>query len=83
MTLSNQIGRFNGQYDTESKVSKWNVTTPGNLESGENDQDEATLSVTPPTGGNVGNTVIYVVIGICCLVVLAGGIIVIKKKIIK
>lgn len=83
LTLSNQIGRFNGQYDTESKVSKWNVTTPGNLESGENDQDEATLSVTPPTGGNVGNTVIYVVIGICCLVVLAGGIIVIKKKIIK
>ena len=80
LTLSNQIGRFNGQYDTESKVSKWNVTTPGNLESVENDQDEATLSVTPPTGGNVGNIVIYAVIGICCLVVLAGGIIVIKKR---
>lgn len=80
LTLSNQVGRFNGKFDTESKVSKWEITTPGNLESGENDQDEATLSITPPTGGNVGNIVIYAVIGICCLVVLAGGIIVIKKR---
>ena len=93
--LTNEIGRFNGQVDTDLAVLKWKLTTPGNFDPTqtptENDESyrgyansnrRASLSVLPPEGGNQGNIrVICIIVGISCLVVIAVSIVIIKKNI--
>ena len=82
LEVSNSVGRFYGEEDQSSKITKWKLITPGNLNIAigpqEIDEAIARVAIVPPTG----QTRIYYVIGISCLVILLGGIILIKKKVL-
>ena len=93
LKVSNSVGRFYGQIDTGNKT-KWRNITPGNFNpknpEGTTETDDnqghnprrAEVVLTPPTGENKNEIVVYIITGIGCLVVLAAGVFLIKKKVL-
>ena len=93
LKVSNSVGRFYGQIDTGNKT-KWKNITPGNFNpknpEGTTETDDnqghnprrAEVVLTPPTGENKNEIVVYIITGIGCLVVLAAGVFLIKKKVL-
>ena len=93
LKVSNSVGRFYGQIDTGNKT-KWKNITPGNFNpknpEGTTETDDnqghnprrAEVVLTPPTGENKNEIVVYIITGIGCLVVLAAGVVLIKKKVL-
>ena len=93
LKVSNSVGRFYGQIDIDNKT-QWKNITPGNFNpknpEGTTETDDnqghnprrAEVVLTPPTGENKNEIVVYIITGIGCLVVLAAGVFLIKKKVL-
>ena len=64
---------------TPESTEEIKIIRPATIEQAESG---ATLTITPPTGGNKNDIVIYAISGIISLIILATGISIIKKKVL-
>ena len=92
---SNDVGRFYETYDATSNDNVRKKITPGNYNPSEEGREEnqetdsnydnyphSTITITPPTGKQMQNVVLYPIIGVIALAIIGVGVIIIKKKVL-